>query len=376
MPNPFLQLIPALKVLAENTHILPATGQAQEYLQQFDIDEIYDRIRTKDDKKVDVIIEAPNRNLYVHVPPLPRTKRHLFRYFLDGSVKSYFLGTAVQHDRHTPVLLAQIAAAAVKREDNGRVHVARNKKRLLLLVNKSQLSEDVWNQLQTAMNNISFMEGKLVNTQEEDPNNAGLNNKEERSRAAHRANWEMRVLEMELAKELPRQENGWLVLDGGLGKEFREWKGRTDFIGVAKSFSKEPIFYIGRGPRGKIMNLFQLLSRLEVQHRTCVFAIESGKVAFWYVRIQEQRHLEYPLMGVVKVELPNPKGEAVPSELVDLISRALVAERNVTPYGRDRRWHAHLYPIYLAEQVLKNGFYSDEVLRAAIKWPGLERSVQ
>ena len=27
----------------------------------------------------------------------------------------------------------------------------------------------------------------------------------------------------------------------------------------------------------------------------------------------------------------------------------------------------------LAEQVIKNGFYSDEVLQAGIKWPGLER---
>ena len=74
-------------------------------------------------------------------------------------------------------------------------------------------------------------------------------------------------------------------------------------------------------------------------------------------------------MGVVKVELPCPDKKPVPSELADLISSALVAERNVTPYGLDRRWHCSLYPIYIAEQVIKNRFFSREVLMGCIKWP-------
>jgi len=59
----------------------------------------------------------------------------------------------------------------------------------------------------------------------------------------------------------------------------------------------------------------------------------------------------------------------VDSELVDLISSCLIGERTVTPYGRDSRWHAHLYPISQAERVIKDRFYSEEVLKAAIKWP-------
>jgi len=47
----------------------------------------------------------------------------------------------------------------------------------------------------------------------------------------------------------------------------------------------------------------------------------------------------------------------------------LVAERQVTPHGKDQRWHAHLYPIYLAEQAVKNGFISTEALKAGLKWP-------
>jgi len=74
-------------------------------------------------------------------------------------------------------------------------------------------------------------------------------------------------------------------------------------------------------------------------------------------------------MGVVKVEFPNPTRDAVPSELIDELSRALIAERQVTPHGKDVRWHAHLYPIYLAEQAVKAGFVSIEVLKAGMKWP-------
>ena len=61
------------------------------------------------------------------------------------------------------------------------------------------------------------------------------------------------------------------------------------------------------------------------------------------------------------------KAEA--SQLIDELSSALIAERQATPHGKDIRWHAHLYPIYLAEQAVKNGCTSMEVLKAGMKWP-------
>jgi hypothetical protein len=73
-------------------------------------------------------------------------------------------------------------------------------------------------------------------------------------------------------------------------------------------------------------------------------------------------------MGVIKAELINPTDEALPSALIDRLSRALVAERSVTPHGRDRRWHAHLYPIFLAETAVKASFFSAEVVRSALLW--------
>lgn len=380
--NPFAPLQPALAALSDGPEILPATGQAQEYLQQFDVDEYYDRIRTEDDKKVSEVMESPGRRLYVDVPPLPRTEEHVFRYFVDGSVKTFFLGTLVEHERNTPILLGQIGAAAVKREDDGRVHVRPTdlRKEIILLLNRDQVSEAVWNRAETALRGArTAVPMRLVDTKEDDQYNSSKSfgsNKEPCSRAAHKANWEMRLLERELLRELLAEHDAsgaYIAVDGGLGKEFKLNEFDRGFVGVIKNFSKEQVLELSSRGRTIRKSLFELLANLQVNQRTAAFGRGEGYVVFWYLRIRPQSYLEYPMMGVMKIEYPNPSRAMVDSNLIDHLSRALVAERTVTPHGKDRRWHAHLYPIYLAEQVIKNGFYSDEVLQAGIKWPGLER---
>jgi hypothetical protein len=193
--------------------------------------------------------------------------------------------------------------------------------------------------------------------------------KEPRSRAAHKAHHLMAGEEEKLGRELSRGTNQWLVLDGSLGKDLHSWKDVPQFFGITKSFSREPLFKLPGTRGGQVINLYELLANLPFSARTCAFSARSGKVVVWYVRLREQRYLDYPLMGVVKVEFPNPTGEAVPSNLIDELSSAVVAERQVTPHGKDIRWHAHLYAIYLAEQAVKTGFVSNEALKAGIRWP-------
>lgn len=179
----------------------------------------------------------------------------------------------------------------------------------------------------------------------------------------------MHKLEIELISSTDslRDENNWLILDGAV--KLTDFIQAPYLIGVAKSFSKTPQFCLGKKRRARTKDITSILAGLPHAHRTVAFSAYDGQVAFWYVRLREQRELDYPLMGVVKVELPCPDKKPVPSELADLISSALVAERNVTPYGLDRRWHCSLYPIYVAEQVIKNRFFSKEVLMGCIKWP-------
>ena len=368
MANPLFRLRPALEVLASNLDILPATGQAVEDLMRPDQEEAEDETLNKDALHVDTRVETPSLDVYRPTPPLPRRERHLFRYFLDGSRRSYFIGTALERDRSTPIQMAQIGAAVVERLDDGTVRKFRSSHKLVLLLAREKVSDGVWAQLAALASEDLILRDT---TQEDQLNGPMAGAVDLRSRGGGKVNWTMHELEIELANALPeRGEDGWLVVDGSLN--FSPPISRPNTVGVAKSFSKRSEFTIGRGPRAERFSLYRLLSRLPVAHRTCAFATQSGRSGFWYVRLREQGEVDYPLMGVIKVELLNPSGEAIPSEQIDLISRTLVAERHVTPHGQDQRWHVHLYPIYLAEQVIKNGFLSQEVIRNAIRWPTLE----
>jgi hypothetical protein len=370
--NPLSGLRAPLAALVGDARVLPAGGGAQEYLQRFDIDEQYDRIAIGRERVVKDVAERPNRSLYVEAPPLARREDHAFRLFLDGSSRVTFLGTLVGEKRPTPVVLAQIGAAGLDRRGDGRLHVAQRDVRLILLLDKTSLTERLWDHVSAlaAAGNVELKDSAEETAYTD--NTPFGNTVEPRSRAAHIANWHMRLLEQDvLARVLPdRPDDSWVVLDGGLGKEFWEAREPEGYVGVVKNFSKELIFELP-GPRGgtRTVDLHTLIARLPIAHRTLAFRRPDNRTAFWYVRLRGPVELDYPLMGVVKAEVPLSADGLLASELVDRLSHCLVAERTVATPSRDARWHAHLYPIYLAERAISVAFVSHEVLRAAVKWP-------
>ena len=369
MPNPLSSITPLLDLLGKEIKILPATGGAVEELQHPDQEEIEDIVINKDVETVTSFAETPEpnpQNIYRKTPLLPRTKKHLFRFFIDGSIRTYFLGTGIEGTRSFPIELTQIGSAVIKREDNGQLRVLAHKHRIILLLPKQNqgISDTLWQRIQSIekpewLEVVDFTLPDILADTKKDP----------RDKAGAKARHEMHKLEIELISSTDslRNEDNWLILDGAV--KLTDFIQAPYLIGVAKSFSKTPQFYLGKKRRPKPKDITSILAGLPHTHRTVAFSAYDGQVAFWYVRLREQRELDYPLMGVVKVELPCPDKKPVPSELADLISSALVAERNVTPYGLDRRWHATLYPIHVAEQVIKNRFFSREVLMGCIKWP-------
>jgi hypothetical protein len=64
---------------------------------------------------------------------------------------------------------------------------------------------------------------------------------------------------------------------------------------VAKSFTKTPRFYFGKG-RQQSKDVTAILAGLPHAHRTVAFSAYDGKVAFWYVRLRQQKELDYPLV--------------------------------------------------------------------------------
>ncbi|HJS81856.1 MAG TPA: hypothetical protein VJ742_03380, partial [Nitrososphaera sp.] len=276
MSNPFEGLRPALEVMAREGEILPATGQAIEDLMRPDQEEGYDRVRlgVGSDTILDLVIESPNRELYIDTPAITRAQKHYFRYFLDGSARTFYLGNVVEGERQTPIHVAQIGAVSVVRDDQGRMKVARSEHKFVLLLNKSELSfgQAVEDAIIAAGTRYEF-----VDLKQEDEQTEGVHaGKEPRSRAAHKANWRMRVLEGEIARNLSRNHEEWLVLDGGLGSEYvKDWPEGKDYLGVVKSSWKELKFCVKAGRVKQTINTYQLLAGLKTGQRTIAFGLRD-----------------------------------------------------------------------------------------------------
>lgn len=371
------QLRHILKTIAQDVEVLPAVGGAVEDLERPDFEEREDQALNEGEKVFETIFErdpaAPAPRLYRPTPPVGRAEQHLFRCFLDGSFRSYFLGTALENERESPVHYAQIGACVLRREDDGSVRREILQVENLLMTGKQRLSEAAWAKLEALSSTASI---RLLDLTEQDIVSGVLSDFDLRNKAGGKVRFAMRSLEAEcIGTILPvLSDQCWLIADGSLMFEPILRRLTSDdaqikpVIGVAKNFRKDPQFVFGRGPRAERRSIYKLLADLQAEHRTAAFSAQGGKVVFWYLRLREQKHLDYPLMGVVKVELANPSQEPVPSELIDKISRALVAERSVTPHGQDRRWHAHLYPIFLAERAVKESLLSREAVQQFLKW--------
>jgi hypothetical protein len=372
MSLPINVITPALKLLSDKIDILPASGGAVEDLQRPDEDELEDMLINRDSKEITSFAEIPEpsmANFYRSTPPIPRPRKHLYRFFIDGSLRTYYLATGIEGNRSFPIELAQIGAAVMKRDEQGKVHPLGIKNRILLLAPKGQfgISDSVWMELVKLNSADGFFQ--VIDTTERTANTPQEPNIENlRTRAGGIARNRMHKLEIEMINLTDgyRDSDRWLILDGAV--KLDEFIKTPCMIGVAKNFRKDPQFNFGKKP-GQRKDITQIIAGLPYAHRTAVFSTHNSQVAFWYVRLREQGEVDYPLMGVVKVELPCPNRTPIDSELADLISSTLVAERNVTPYGRDSRWHCHLYPIFQAEQAIKNQFYSQQVLMGVVRWP-------
>jgi hypothetical protein len=154
---------PALRILAENVNILPATGGAVEDLQRPDADEVEDAETRAADGDVQAVGEtdlAGDPLTYVSTPPRPRRDCHLFRYFIDGSLRTYFIATGIQQGRTFPIELAQIGSACVFRRDDGTIRTHARRQKIIFLAPKGPdgLSDDVWDAMEKALQGVSDFE--------------------------------------------------------------------------------------------------------------------------------------------------------------------------------------------------------------------------
>lgn len=371
-----IDLFPTLKAIANNFDILPASGGAVELLEQPDEDRRFEEtISDKNDQIVDSFAELEKPDfVYRQVPVISRGQQHLFRYFLDGSVQTYVLGSGLEQDRNFPIVLAQIGAAALGRKDDGRMIKAVYKQKILLLLPFNSISEKSIKDIENIANQSTNGELELIDTTATDEDLGDANDGEDPvNRATGKAKSRMRALEREIAQYIGEHSQSRFIIDGTIRSGSFGWGQKVPkrTVAVSKSFTQKPRFDVF-GKEREMRNLPRLLAGLQFENRTPAFFTSKGKVIFWYLRMRKQEQVDYPLMGVIKVEIPAPEiGEKVSSAVIDEVSSCLLAERNVSPYGADNRWHAHIYPVYLTEQYIKNMFYTREVFKGMIRWPRL-----
>jgi hypothetical protein len=324
-----------------------------------------------EDLGVGDLIEIPRPTWrYRQVVPITREQNHVFRYFLDGSYRNFFLATGMEHDRSTPIFLSQIAVAIVERTDQGKMKIVQDfsRREWLLLVAKSRISEAAWN----AIKDATKMPGQtisLYDLAESDPISGEIGNVIDlRQKGQGKTRYLMGVREIDIASEFrTAHPDGWLIKDGvisiGAG---RRGITTSKMVGVAKSFTTLQRFSVSDGKTVRVENASSLLGQLPAYHRTPVFSGLGGKTGFWYLRLRKSQEMQYPLYGIIKIEIPNLEDRPLSTDFIDLLSGALLAERNVTPYGSDDRWHSHLYAVYQAEHACKQLFYSTEVIQGCI----------
>jgi len=374
-----LKIREALKEWSKDVEILSAVGGAQEDLLLPDVEEREERAYIEENI-FDTIYEHSKegswwlKDISRPTPPVTRNEYHLYRYFLDGSFRSYFLGTVIEGDRSSPIHYAQVGACVIFRFDDGTVTPELLEIRHFIFVNKKSLSDVAWEKLDRLIKGTASI---LEDLSVIDDYSKTLGEVDLRIRAGSKIRYKTRELEAKLLKSILNKLNQktWLIVDGSLMfqpilRTLQEQYKETipPVLGVSKNFRKEPQFVFGRGPKAKRFSIYSLLAHLKHEHRTPAFSALDGQVVFWYVRLRPQGQLDYPLMGVVKCELVTSDSKPVPTELIDQLSSCLVAERNVTPHGYDRRWHVHLYPIFLAERFILNSFYSREVIQQLMRW--------
>ena len=291
----------------------------------------------------------------------------LFHYFMDGSRRTYKIGDLVIANKKIyPVIVAQVRAGCVQREG------AKVSKKMMLSQNYMLISSS-FNDVNfdgirakvrrcTKLSQPIIVEKYTFNKMKDSaPNNAAI----------AKANSLMHKLEIDILKKMVASKildtTKMLIVDGPL-QFIAEDNGKDDFadlfynvVGVSKSF--DPNLSVSDKRSGAHIGA-QVL-KLNYGERTPVFRKQNSRgrtFGFWYLRIRKRENVKNPLDGIIKVEKMATKEDIANgfnTDVIDNISLSLIAEGVPTCHGKDVRWPNHLYPIYLAETMIKSTFESD-----------------
>jgi len=323
-------------------------------------------------------------NLHDTLQDLPNDSEPLFKFFLDGSRRTYKVDDISISNQVFPVMAGQVGVGCCKRDKRRLSHQESYNHNVVTL--PRQADSDGWdielfcNRLVNKINDLNTLKKHnirfdriliydFVKSEDIKLENKGIAKIQDY----------MIDLEKKMVAEIVNQDllsnTSFLIKDGSI--EYKKMKTgnyrelakiRNNYryvIGVSKSFNPERC----QDNTGQINS--RAIANLKLYHRTPVYMYQSEIVdsvddpvyfAIWYLRIRDRKYTKSPYEGILKVEkiltTDNEINDGMDSEQVDYISINLIKERNPVCWGKDTRWANHLYPVYLTETYVKSQFIS------------------
>lgn len=306
-------------------------------------------------------------------------RKPLFKYFLDGSRRTYKVDDIAYGKRLYPIIAGQIGVAICERLDEHTFKSVILKNPLVISLPENANAQTTtgndelfFNNLIQKLNNQEILKKQNLRFTKILPykNTILKENDKYEDRGVAKIQDEMIALEQKVVFELVKakklNENSFLIKDGSLeymksgeSKELSEIKANYDcVIGISKAFNPEAL-------SNDVKDISRRIAELKLYHRTPAFMYQTERIpdvkfAVWYLRIRETLS---PFDGIVKIEKilvrEIQEEEGLDSDEIDLISANIINERNPVCYGKDDRWEKHLYPVYLTENYIKSQYLSD-----------------
>lgn len=327
------------------------------------------------------------RQLFDKAKDIQKFSKPIFRYFLDGSRRTYKVDDMAYDNRVYPVIAGQIGVGCCKRDYEGNLKNQLIEMQLVLSLpenaSKDNKKDLFFNNLTTKLNENEFLKShnlkfhKILDYEDkklqegEKHENLGIAKIQDEM-----VEQEKKIVAL-LAHNNLLNEDAFLLKDGSL--EYKTMK-TGDFkdlsiiksnykcvVGVSKSFNPE------KCSDRKGQSNAKKIAELGLYHRTPAYMFESQvsrgkegtvKFAIWYLRIRDKRYTSSPFEGIIKVEKilvsEDEQENGLDTREIDMISANLINERNPVCYGKDNRWANHLYPVYLTESFIKSKYLSNE----------------
>ena len=362
------------------------------------LDDNINDVLSFDDKSVSEVKKSifaetdPSRIHTVTIPSvLINNCTPIFRYFLDGSRRTYKVDDIAIGKRIFPIVAGQIIVGCCERKD-------RDTFKSYLLHHRIVLSMPTDFDIDDENNNNNFcklycekVNSHLISFQylaangiklhdmflyQTDGFSEDLGKNKYISRAVAKIQNEMtdeeQIVVNDLCEKNLLDDDNFLLKDGSIeynprfsNLDMSEWNLlRSNYkyvVGVSKSFDPELI------PDFEGHKLSKTIAGLKPFQRTKAYRYESqhsgGFFAVWYLRLRNSDFRETHFSDIVKCEMVlSNEGELIRTSLIDLISANIIREAYPVCFGNDTRWANHLYPVYLTETFCKSHYVNNEII--------------